>query len=295
MMRRLRGTIVAGALLVGSAASASQSATPIHGNSLTTVTSRDGTRIGVECAGAGPTLLFVHGGLGDRTRWTPMFPLLASRFTACAMDRRGRGTSGDAPDYNLAKEAEDIVAVVNARPGPVYVFGHSYGAVAAIEAALQTDRIAKLMLYEPPLHDPAAPNLALATIVEDLVKQGRPGEAVVRFQSEIIKLSDQEIERLKAGPSWNTLVATIGVHPRQMRALSAYHFDPDRIRALKVPTLLVRGEETASPYLKQSIDALRGSLPHPTVVVLERQEHNAMDSGRAALATAIINFLTTSQ
>src|SRR3712207_5268176 len=55
------------------------------------VTSKDGTRIGVECAGTSPTLLFVHGGVGDRTRWTPMFPLLVSKFTACAMDRRGRG------------------------------------------------------------------------------------------------------------------------------------------------------------------------------------------------------------
>ena len=98
---------------------------------LTAVTSKDGTRIGVECAGAGPTLLFVHGGVGDRTRWTPMFPLLASKFTTCAMDRRGRGASGDSPEYSLSKEAEDVAAVVNSRPGPVFVFGHSYGGVAA--------------------------------------------------------------------------------------------------------------------------------------------------------------------
>src|SRR5215207_5274871 len=90
------------------------------------VTSKDGTRIGVECAGTGPTLLFVHGGVGDHTRWTPMFPLLASTFTVCAMDRRGRGASGDSPEYSLGKEAEDVAAVVNSRPGPVLVFGPSY-------------------------------------------------------------------------------------------------------------------------------------------------------------------------
>ncbi len=123
-------------------------------SALITVTSKDGTPIGVECAGTGPTLLFVHGGVGDRTRWTPMLPLLASTFTACAMDRRGRGASGDSAEYSLLKEAEDVAAVVNSRSGPVFVFGHSYGGVAALEATFLTDRIARLMLYEPPLHEP---------------------------------------------------------------------------------------------------------------------------------------------
>ena len=113
---------------------------------LTSVTSKDGTRIGVECAGSGPTVLFVHGGVGDRSRWTPMFPLLASKFTACAMDRRGRGASGDSPEYSLSKEAEDVAAVVNSRSGPVFVLGHSYGGVVALEAAMLTDRITGLML-----------------------------------------------------------------------------------------------------------------------------------------------------
>ena len=108
------------------ASTAQTSSAPIR-SELVAVTSRDGTRIGVECAGTGPTLLFVHGGVGDRRRWTPMFPLLATKFTACAMDRRGRGASGDSSEYRLSKEAEDVAAVVNSRPGPVFVFGHSYG------------------------------------------------------------------------------------------------------------------------------------------------------------------------
>jgi Alpha/beta hydrolase family len=97
------------------------------------VVSKDGTLVAVECAGAGPTLLIVHGGIGNRTRWTPMFPLLASHFTVCAMDRRGHGLSGDSPDYSLQKEAEDVASVVDSRPGAVFVLGHSYGGVAALE------------------------------------------------------------------------------------------------------------------------------------------------------------------
>src|SRR5437867_12060045 len=80
-----------------------QAAADASKNSIITVTSKDGTRIVVECAGAGPSLVIVHGGTGDRSRWTPLFPLFASRFTVCAMDRRGHGASGDSPDYSLQK------------------------------------------------------------------------------------------------------------------------------------------------------------------------------------------------
>lgn len=219
-----------------------------------------------------------------------MFPLLAPTFTACAMDRRGRGASGDSAEYSLVKEAEDVAAVVNSRPGPVFVLGHSYGGVVALEAALLTGRMAGLMLYEPPLHEPVGNNLAVAGRLEEMIRRGALEEALVTFQTEIVKQSPEELARMKARPTWPGLVASIAVHPRQMRALSAYRFDASRMKSVTVPTLLLHGENTASPYARQSIDALRESLPNPTLVVLEGQQHNAMEAGREVLARAIIRF-----
>jgi len=274
-------------------ASAGQADSPASRTRLISVTSKDGTRIGVECAGTGPTVVFVHGGVGDRSRWTPMFPLLASKFAACAMDRRGRGASGDSAEYSLSKEAEDVAAVVNSLPAPVFVFGHSYGGVAALEAAFLTDRIARLMLYEPPLHEPVGNNLAVAGRLDDMIRKGELEQALVTFQTEIVKQSPEEIIRMKARPTWAGLVASIAVHPRQMRALSAYRFDAARMKTLTIPALLLIGEDTASPYAKQSIGALRESLSNPILVVLKGQEHNAMEGGRDLLAEAIIKFATS--
>lgn len=59
------------------------------------VQSRDGTEIGYWTTGAGPALVLVHGTLGDHTRWAVLLPHRESRFTVHAMDRRGRGASGD--------------------------------------------------------------------------------------------------------------------------------------------------------------------------------------------------------
>jgi len=282
-------TLFGGHVLSAVEASPGESASAQR-HDLITVTSSDGTQIAVECTGTGPTLLFVHGGVGDRTRWTPLLPLLASRFTACAMDRRGHGASGDSPEYSLSKEAQDVAAVINSRSGPVFVFGHSYGGVAALEATVLTDRIAKLMLYEPPLHEPVDTNLEVAVRIEEMVKQGKLEQALVTFQTEIVKQSPEEIARMKARPTWAGLVASIPVHPRQMRALLTYRFDASRMKSVSMPTLLLIGEETKSHYAKRSIAALRESLPNSKVVVLARQEHNAMEAGRDTLANAIITF-----
>ena len=278
---------LAGLVLTGKASTAPS----LSDGDIRVVTSKDGTAIAVECAGAGPTLLFVHGGVGDRSRWTPMLPLLASRFTACAMDRRGRGASGDSAEYSLSREAEDVAAVANASVAPVTVLGHSYGGVAALEATFLTHRISRLILYEPPLHEPVANNLAAAARVQAMVDSGRLEDALVAFQTDVVKQSPEEIARMKTRPTWNALVASMRAHPRQMRALAAYRFEAERMRSVRMPTLLLIGESTRSPHARRSIEALQAALPDATRVVLPRQEHNAMEAGRDVLVTAIMAFV----
>jgi pimeloyl-ACP methyl ester carboxylesterase len=66
-----------------------------------TITSTDGTRIAYQRGGEGPPLVLVHGTAADHSRWRPVFPALEGHFTAYAIDRRGRGESGDAEGYAL--------------------------------------------------------------------------------------------------------------------------------------------------------------------------------------------------
>jgi pimeloyl-ACP methyl ester carboxylesterase len=262
-------------------------------SSISTVAAKDGTAIAVECAGAGPNLVIVHGGTGDRTRWKPLFSLFASHFTVCAMDRRGHGASGDSPDYSLEKEVEDVVAVAKSRSGPVFVLGHSYGAVCALEAAFLTDKISKLVLYEPPLQD--LDHTAVAARIEKMIKAGDRERATVTFFQEIVMLSPSEIAGMKARPSWPALVASIESQLRQIRALAAYRFDPKRMSTQKTPTLLLTGSNTQSPQLKAAIDGLMHSLPIRSLVVFEGQQHNAMDTIPQQFASVVTDFLLATQ
>jgi pimeloyl-ACP methyl ester carboxylesterase len=112
------------------------------------VASPDGTRISYHLSGAGPALVVIAGtGAANPTVW-PVFPALEQHFTVYAVDRRGHVKSGDSPTYAIEREFEDIAAVVDDIGEPVSVLGHSFGGLCALEAALLTPNIRKLILYE---------------------------------------------------------------------------------------------------------------------------------------------------
>ena len=108
------------------------------------VTAPDGVSIGLLTAGTGPALLLVHGGMGRIERWAPMWEPLTERWRVTAMDRRGRGSTGDAEPYAISKEYDDIAAVAASlaaeEGGPVDVFAHSYGATCTLGAAARGRR-----------------------------------------------------------------------------------------------------------------------------------------------------------
>ncbi len=209
------------------------------------------------------------------------------------MDRRAHGASGDLLPYSLQKEVEDVVAVVAAQPGPVFVLGHSFGAVCAFEAAFHTAKIARLALYEPPVQ--VAAHSATLTRMEAMIRNGDREGALIAFMTEVVMISPVEVAAMKARPSWAGLLATIDVSVRQHRALSRYRFDAARARALTLPTLLMAGSKTASPELTRSIDSLRQTLPHSTLHIFEGQEHNAMDTIPQEFAATLSSFLLEPQ
>jgi len=117
----------------------------------------------------------------------PRFPLLAPKFRVCAMARRAHGGSGDSLPYSLQKEVDDVVAVVAVQPGPVFVVGHSFGAVLAFEAAFRTPKIARLALYEPPAR--AADHSATLARMEQMIRTGDREGALTTFMTEIVLMS----------------------------------------------------------------------------------------------------------
>jgi pimeloyl-ACP methyl ester carboxylesterase len=253
------------------------------------VVSEDGTPIAVWRSGEGPPLVLIHGAAADHNRWAPVLPVLEERFTVFAVDRRGRGQSGDATDYALEREYEDVVAVVESAGDAVNVLGHSYGGISALEATLLSDSIHKLVLYEPPMGFLRSPPHVVERL-QVLLEEGRRDELLGYFMQEVAGLPPDQVELMRSLPAWEARLGAADTIPREERASRQYVFDPARFRDLDVPTLYLQGGDSSAPF-KAAGEALRGALPDCRVAVMPGQRHAAMDTATDLFTAKVLSFL----
>ena len=256
------------------------------------VTSEDGTPIAYWRSGEGPPLVLVHGTAADHSRWKPVLPVFEEHFTVYAVDRRGRGDSGDSVDYSIEREFEDVAAVVDSIGEPVNLLGHSYGALCALEAALLTQNVRKLVLYEPAM-DVSGERITPPGVIdrlEALLEAGDRDGVVDTMMREAAGVTPEVVEYMRSLPAWQARVAAAHTIPREFRAEEAYRFDPERLGDLRVPTLLLTGSE--SPAIFEKVKrAVAEALPNARLVVMAGQGHVAMDTGTELFTTEVLRFL----
>ncbi len=264
---------------------------------LSHVASPDGTMIAVFISGEGRPLIAVPGTTSDHTTWRLVLPLLEPHMTVHAVDRRGRGASGDGPDYSLAMEYADVAAVVDAAASaagsPVDLLGHSYGGNVAFGAATLTANVRKLVLYE----GWPTPNTAHRTVspeamghLESLLAQGQPEHMLETFYREIVRMSEEEISGIKKASSWPARVAAARTVPRELRAFGAQAFDPGRAAKITVPVLLLAGTDSPDE-IKADPEVVAAALPDARIGVLEGQAHIAHLTGPQSFAETVLSFL----
>jgi pimeloyl-ACP methyl ester carboxylesterase len=257
-----------------------------------TITSRDGTRIGYRRSGDGPPLVLVHGTAADHSRWSPVLPALEEHSTVYALDRRGRGSSGDADGYAIEREFEDVAAMVDSIGEPVNVLGHSYGGLCALEAALLTRNVRKLMLYDPGI-EVAGEEIYPREVIERMeamLDAGDRNEVIVTTMREVAGLSPETVEYMRSLPVWRARVAAAHTIPRELRAVKGYGLDPERFRELEAPTLLLSGGESPTA-MRKAAEAVDETLPDSRLVIMPGQGHSAMDTGTELFTAEVLNFL----
>src|SRR5271165_4725148 len=172
---------------------------------LSTANSKDGTAIAFDRSGQGPALILVGGAMTTRADQASVATALAAYFTVYSFDRRGRGDSGDTLPYAVEREVEDIEALIDDAGGSAFLFGHSSGAILALEAArLLPTTVTKLALYEPPFivddTHATAPD-GFAAHLDELVASGHQGDAVEGFMT-FVGTPAEMVAQMRQSPMW---------------------------------------------------------------------------------------------
>lgn len=241
--------------------------------------SADGTLIAFEKLGSGPPVVLLGGAFCDhraRAAGLPLARAMAERLTVYAVDRRGRNESTDTAPYAVVREVEDVAALIRVAGGSAHVYGHSSGAVLALEAALAGLPIQKLALYEPPLvlaeHRERVPE-DLPQQLKQLCDAGNRSAAAELFLTRAIGLPPQMVQQMKSGPAWANLESIAHTLAYDAIITADARGILQRATGLKTPTLLLAGQRS-QPWMQNGVKKLAESLSGARYETMAEQTHD---------------------
>lgn len=204
----------------------------------------------------GPKLVFLHGVMGFAANWRSIAKAFESEFEVLAFDQRGHGRSFQPPiGYAPENYAADLLEIVDELGwSKIHLVGHSMGGRNALQFAVDhADRVERLVIEDigPAMNEagsgfifrmldsipvPFPTKRAAKTFFEttflEIFKDTAKKEGLAAYLYANIVEDEQE------RGVWRFFEPGVRESIEQGRAEERW----EEIRALKMPTLLVRGE-----------------------------------------------------
>jgi pimeloyl-ACP methyl ester carboxylesterase len=238
--------------------------------------SKDGTTLAYDVYGSGPALIYITGASCHRS-FKPIVQdakVFATEFTVYNYDRRGRGESGNTLPYSIEREIEDIEAIIDAAGGTAYLYGHSSGAVLALEAALRLgSKVQKVFMYDAPyVHDEEkkVEYKQLSEKIHKLLDSGKNAKAMITFLKGI-GMPKVFVLLLPLFPGWRTMKALAPTLAYDI-ALTQDMPPVERATRISIPMQITVGEKSpASIHIVSH--QLTKAIPNAKFVQLAGQDH----------------------
>ncbi|MGI8813563.1 MAG: alpha/beta fold hydrolase [Pyrinomonadaceae bacterium] len=257
-------------------------------------------------SGHGETVILLHGGQGDHRSWQPQMDLLSKSFRVISYSRRYHYPNDNpiTSDYHSAyTEADDLDALIRAlRIKKVHLIGVSIGAFVALKYAVDHPKtVASLVLAEPPVHQWIKDTPAgLAVYDEFMTKTWKPAGDAFRSGNDVEAVRilvdtfggagafDRMPPAAKAAAMANSRffkAATDAADPFP-------NLSKEKVRRLKMPILIVRGENTIEIHKRVNAE-LEKLLPAAQSVIIPRAGHGSARDNPVAFNQAVGRFLSS--
>lgn len=245
----------------------------------------------------GRPLVLLHGGMAPRAYWDPVVPHFEAEYDVVIPERPGFGTCRDDPaetsaEAVLAREKRYVRALRAELDRDPILFGHSYGALTAMEAAVDVPTAA-VVAYEPAvLPEDFRAEADLADRMEALVADGNRREAAKLYVERVLHPEgvDDLDAWLAAWPVWPDCVDLVEEVVRMNRAVERYrlpeHLDVD------APVLVLTGTDGPG-FLRRSARDVHGALPRSRLVEFDGVSHSGPGEAPETVVASIRAFLGT--
>lgn len=252
-------------------------------------------RLAYEQAGAGETVVFMHGIGGNRSNWREQLTAVGTAFHALAWDARGYGDSDDYPeDLSFPLFAADLLRLLDhLGVAQAHLVGLSMGGRIALDFyESHPQRVASLVLCDTfPGYD------------SSVTPEQREAFIRSRQQPLLEGKTPRDIAPLVA-PTLLSQHATPAALQRLTDSMTALHkesylkaiaamtrYEPvAKLEAIRVPTLVVCGDEDklTPPAVSQQ---MAEAIPAAQLCILEQAGHLSNIEQPAAFNAALLDFL----
>ena len=251
-----------------------------------TIRSADGTMIAFDTYGDGPPLVLVGGAFQHRAidqRTAELAQRLGERFTVFHYDRRGRGDSTDTQPWAVAREVEDLVALVEHAGGEALAYGMSSGGGLVIEAAGRGAALTRLAIYEPPVSTGGDEDAELAAELAAIVAEGRDDDAVLRFMSGF-GLDEAALEGFRQTPLWTAFVGVAPTLAYDTAMMADQGLLGERAPRIAVPLLVIDGGDSP-PWARECAEAVAAAVPGARRHTIPGETHEVSTDALAPVLT----------
>jgi pimeloyl-ACP methyl ester carboxylesterase len=258
----------------------------------------DGVELEYEVSGTGEPVVFIHGAfIADTFRPLLAEPSLAGHYRLILYHRRGYAGSNRASEpISVARQAADCRALLrHLGVERAHVVGHSYGAIVALQLALDTPSVVhSLALLEPGLMVGASAQGYRESLARGVERYREAGAEVVvdEFLQARWPGYRATLDGVLPGAFAQAVADAETWFEREASGQLAWRFDEAEVRRISQPTLSVLGGESDALWSRfgETHRLLLAWLPHAEGFVLPGTTHFTQLEDPRGMAEALAAF-----